>query len=274
MPLDLSPDQLLRWYLDSGVDEAIGEEPLDRFALSARPAARPAAVPPSDPAFHSASAPARQPHPVVHPGEIPGQADAAHLAGECRSLDDLRRAMEGFDFSWKKFAHSFVFADGSPDAQVMVIGEAPGPEEDRQGLPFIGRSGKLLDRMLASVGLGRDAVYITNVVPWKPPADIRKPGPDEVAVWLPFLTRHIELVDPQLLICFGAASAGALMARHDGIGRLRGRWFEFNSPGLPRPIPAMPTFHPAYLLRTPEAKRLAWRDLLQVRKRLDSRHAG
>jgi DNA polymerase len=227
-----------------------------------------------------ASAPAFHPHPAVsahththtHPSgahAIPGTA--AHIAAECKTLDELRRALEAFDgLALKRTARSTVFADGNPEASVMVIGEAPGAEEDRLGLPFVGKSGKLLDRMLASIGLDRDSAYITNVVPWRP-VENRKPTPDEVAVCMPFVSRHIELVDPQLLVLLGGASASALLARHEGINRLRGRWFDYASPGMPRPVPAMATFHPAYLLRTPAAKREAWRDLLQVKKRL---HAG
>lgn len=263
MPLDLSPDQLLRWYLDAGADDAIGEQALDRFALSARPAAAPVpAVPASVPAAAAAHG-HRQP-------AIPGTA--AHVAAECATLEDLRRALEGFDaLPLKRTALSTVFADGNPEASVMVIGEAPGQEEDRQGRPFVGKSGKLLDRMLASIGLDRDSVYITNVVPWRP-VDNRKPTHDEVAVCVPFISRHIELVDPAVMILLGGAAASALLARHEGINRLRGRWFDYASPGLPRPVPAIATFHPAYLLRTPAAKRDAWRDLLQVRKRLGSGH--
>ena len=274
MPLDQSLDQLLRWYVDAGVDEAIGDAPLDRFALSAKPAAtpRPAEPPAGTPQHHPSHGHAHAPAPHLipaHPiGNHAASGTAAHLAGECKSLEELRRAMEGFDaLPLKHTARSTVFADGNPDAEVMVIGEAPGQEEDRQGLPFVGRSGKLLDRMLASIGLDRDSVYITNVVPWRP-IDNRKPTHDEVAVCLPFISRHIELVDPKLLILLGGASASALLARHEGINRLRGRWFDYSSPGLPRPVPAMATFHPAYLLRTPAAKRDAWRDLVQIKKRL------
>lgn len=272
----LSPDQLLRWYLDAGLDETIGEVPVDRFAASSRPAAQ--AVPQPE-----AARPAFQPStPAVHltPGHAaaggtaahiaPG-GTAAHIASECHDLDSLRRALEAFDgLPLRKTALSTVFADGNPAADVMVIGEAPGQEEDRQGLPFVGKSGKLLDRMLDSIGLDRTTCYITNVVPWRP-LENRKPTAEEVAVCMPFIARHIELVDPQVLLLFGGASASALLARHEGINRLRGRWFDYSSPGLPRPVPAMATFHPAYLLRTPEAKRLAWRDLVQVRKRLDAR---
>lgn len=272
MPLDQTLDQLLRWYLDAGVDEAVGEVALDRFALSAKAAAapRPVAVPQSAPAPTPAAAPLLHPHPAQPGHAIPGTA--AHIAAECKSLEELRRAMEAFDgLPLKRTARSTVFADGNPEASVMVIGEAPGQEEDRLGLPFVGKSGKLLDRMLASIGLDRDTVYITNVVPWRP-IENRKPTPDEVAVCMPFVSRHVELVDPQLLILLGGASASALLARHEGINRLRGRWYDYASPGLPRPVPAMATFHPAYLLRTPAAKREAWRDLLQVKKRLAAGH--
>jgi DNA polymerase len=271
---DLHPYDILRWYMEAGVDETMGEEPMDRYATSRRAAeSRASAVPPAQPA--AARRPARehdQPAAVeasfLTASELPGTA--AHLATGCHDLQALRHAMEGFEgLALKQAASSTVFGDGNPEASVMCIGEAPGQEEDRRGLPFVGPSGKLLDRMLASIGLDRTTCYITNVVPWRPPAN-RKPTPDEVAVCMPFLSRHIELVDPQVLILLGGASAAAVLAKADGINRLRGRWFEFNSPGLPRPIPALATFHPAYLLRTPEAKRDAWRDLLMIKRRMDA----
>lgn len=265
MPLDLTPDQLLRWYMDSGVDETIGETPQDRFALSAKPPVREVAPPAQPPVTAPPTAAV-----YAQPLHVPPRT-ATHVAGECRTLEELRLALEGFDgLPLKRTALSTVFADGNPEAAVMVIGEAPGQEEDRVGRPFVGKSGKLLDRMLASIGLDRETAYITNVVPWRP-VENRKPTHDEVAVCLPFITRHIELADPQLLILLGGAAASALLARHEGINRLRGRFFDYSSPGLPRPIPVMATFHPAYLLRTPAAKRDAWRDLLQVKKRLEGR---
>lgn len=258
MTLVQAPEALLRWYIEAGVDEAIGEIPVDRFA--APPLPRPSPRP--EPVLAA---------PAVARAPAPAPATGAHVAAECRTLDELRQALQDFEgLAWKAFAHSLVFGDGNPEADVMCVGEAPGPEEDQAGLPFVGPSGKLLDKMLASIGLDRSSAYITNVVPWRPPASIRKPGPDEVAACLPFISRHIELVDPKLLILFGGAAASALLARHDGITRIRGHWFDYASPGLPRPIPALPTLHPAYLLRTPEAKRLAWHDLLLVRKRLDA----
>lgn len=265
MPLDLSPIDLLRWYLDAGADEAIGEVAVDRFAASAKPAS-PAVVAPPSP---SRTAPAASPAEPRSMAPLQDGATAAHLAAECRDLAQLRQALEAFDgLALKRTAISTVFADGNPEAGIMCIGEAPGQEEDRQGLPFVGRSGKLLDRMLGSIGLDRETAYITNVVPWRP-VDNRKPTAEEVATCLPFVIRHVELVDPKVLILFGGAAASSLLARHEGINRLRGRWFDFSSPGLPRPVPAMATFHPAYLLRTPAAKREAWRDLVAIRKRLD-----
>jgi uracil-DNA glycosylase family 4 len=274
MPLDLTPDQLLRWYLDAGVDETIGDVPVDRFAASRKPAVQSvaAAAPPRErsamfTAPASAAAPASHP-PVLHVAS----ATAAHIAAECRTLDELRRALEQFDgLALKQTALSTVFADGNPEADVMVIGESPGQDEDRKGLPFAGKAGALLDRMLASIGLDRSTSYLTNVMPWRL-LESRKPSPEEVAMCMPFIARHIELVDPQVLILFGGVAASALLARHEGVNRLRGRWFDYSSPGLPRPVPAMATFPPNYLLSTPEAKRLVWRDLIQVRKRLDHRH--
>ncbi len=266
MSLDLSPRQLLRWYLESGCDDSIGDMPMDRFALSVRPAVQPRPVAPPPAAIRapvSADVAARV-------GTAAPPAGGAHLAAGCASLAELRQALDGFDgVALRRTARSTVFADGNPKAELMIIGEAPGQEEDRQGVPFVGRSGKLLDHMLASIGLDRSTVYITNVVPWRP-LENRKPTHDEVAACLPFLTRHVELVDPKMLLLLGGASASALLGRAEGINRLRGQWHSYSSPGLPRPVPAMATFHPAYLLRTPAAKREAWRDLLQVRKNLEN----
>ena len=150
----------------------------------------------------------------------------------------------------------------------MLIGEAPGREEDEQGLPFVGPSGKLLDRMLASIGLDRGSVFITNVVYWRPPGN-RKPEPAEVELCLPFVERMVELIDPLAMMFLGGAAAAALLGKAEGITRLRGKFYDYAAPGLPRPIPSIPTYHPAYLLRTPIHKREAWRDLLALRKRLD-----
>ena len=269
------PADILRWYLESGVDETIGETPVDRYAATLAARTRAAVAPPRPGPAGPRPAEARPADAVMAQSQpaAPLAGTASHIASGCSTLAELRAALDRFDgVALKQAASSTVFADGNPEAAVMCIGEAPGQEEDRQGLPFVGPSGKLLDRMLASIGLDRSSAYITNVVPWRPPAN-RKPTPDEVAVCLPFLSRHIELVDPQILILFGGAAASAVLAKADGINRLRGRWYEFNSPGLPRPVPVLATFHPAYLLRTPEAKRNAWRDLLMVAKKLRAGHA-
>jgi DNA polymerase len=259
----LAPATVLRWYLDAGVDEAIGEHPVDRYALAVNKAA---------PKIRPATAvPLAAAGPALAGGTPDGsRLSAAHLAMECRTLDDLKAAMERYDgCALKRTCQRLVFADGNPDASVMLIGEAPGADEDRLGLPFVGVSGKLLDRMLASIGLDRNSAYITNVVPWRPPGN-RKPEPGEVELCLPFIARHIELVAPAILVFLGGAPTTALLAKQDAISRLRGRWHDYSSSGLARPIPALPTYHPAYLLRTPLHKREAWADFLSIRKKLDS----
>jgi DNA polymerase len=178
--------------------------------------------------------------------------------------------MESYEgCSLKRTCQRTVFADGDASARLMIVGEAPGADEDRLGLPFVGASGKLLDRMLNAIGLERSKVYITKVSPWRPPGN-RKPEPAEIELCLPFITRHIELVDPAILLLLGGAAISALLARTDSVTRLRGSFIDYASPRLAAPIPAMPTFHPAYLLRTPLQKREVWRDLLMIRQRLDS----
>ncbi|EKV32610.1 Uracil-DNA glycosylase, family 4 [Caenispirillum salinarum AK4] len=286
MDLDLSPEAILRWYADAGVDECILDAPVDRFHLSAEllaeaearrrqaPAARP-----ESPAPGGRAAPARQAPPAQRPASPPvarGPGDragedirsAARMAAEAQTLEDLRGAVERFESCpLKVTATNTVFADGNPDADLMIIGEAPGAEEDRQGKPFVGASGQLLDRMLASIGFDRSTFYITNVIPWRPPGN-RKPTPQEVGMCLPFIRRHVELAAPKAILMVGGLSAQSLLDRTEGITRLRGRWFEYASPNLPAAVPAIASFHPAYLLRSPQMKKLAWRDLLLLRERL------
>jgi len=182
------------------------------------------------------------------------------------SLEELRAILERFEgCALRSTATQLVFADGNPHARLMLVGEAPGRDEDLEGLPFVGRSGKLLDRMLAAIGLDRKSSYIANIVPWRPPGN-RKPTPQEAAICLPFLLRQIELVDPDVLVCLGDSAAQTLLDTKDGITKSRGRWFVYDT-GT-RQIRALATFHPAYLLRTPLSKRLAWRDFLAIRKAL------
>jgi DNA polymerase len=257
----MAPHELLRWYIDAGVDEVIGEVPIDRFA---KPTER---VPSPRQRIPLASPEAAGDAPVERAAADSSSAQLA--AAACQSLAELRSALEAYEgCALKRTCQRTVFADGNPQARLMLIGEAPGADEDRLGLPFVGASGKLLDRILASIGLERADVYITNVVPWRPPGN-RKPEPAEVQLCLPFIERHIVLVDPAVLVFLGSAPAAALLARPEAISRLRGRWMSYSPSGSARPIPAMPTYHPAYLLRTPLQKRDVWRDFLAVRKRLD-----
>ena len=185
------------------------------------------------------------------------------------SVASLAALVAGFDgCGLKRTATNTVFADGNPAAPIMIIGEGPGADEDRIGRPFVGRAGQLLDRMLAAIGLDRQGVHITNVVYWRPPGN-RTPTTAEIASCLPFVLRHIALVHPKLLVLAGATAASALLPGGQGITRLRGRWFDLEIPGLAEPVPTLPMFHPSFLLRTPECKREAWRDLLALRARLD-----
>jgi len=266
----------LTLHLECGADEALETSARNRFAAS--PTQQPSAAAP----LPSAAAPI-----AVHPGtaargQAPAsgaggrlagpeevQAGARHLAQAAQSLQDLRTALETFEgCDLKATATNLVFADGNPDSRIMLIGEAPGRDEDRQGLPFVGVSGQLLDRMLAAVGLDRTRVYVTNVLFWRPPGN-RTPTPAEVAACLPFVERHIELVRPTHLLLLGGLSAKTLLARNEGITRLRGQWGEVQFAGLSAPVPALATLHPAYLLRQPAQKRLAWRDLLSFTRALE-----
>lgn len=191
-------------------------------------------------------------------------ARAEQLAAACQTIEDLHQALSTFDgCPLKKTAKNLVFYDGDPMAPVMIIGEGPGADEDRLGKPFVGRSGQLLDRMLGSIGLDRAKICITNVVYWRPPGN-RKPTASELAICFPFLNRHIELAQPRLMMLAGDTAAKSILKTTRGITRTRGQWGIFND------IPVMPTFHPAYLLRSPTQKRLAWKDLLDVRMKLDS----
>lgn len=266
----LTPEQILHFYIDAGVDETVGSVPLDRYALSEASAKAPKPVPRATPVAPPASKPqAARPQAASMPQSVAGQS-AVSAAAAATTLSDLKVAVEAFEgCALKSTAKSTVFADGNPDGRLMVIGEAPGSDEDRQGLPFVGVSGKLLDRMLDSIGFTRETAYITNVIPWRPPGN-RKPTPEEVALCVPFLERHVALVKPEVILMVGGLSAKTLLNRSEGITRLRGRWENVSTPGLDAPIPALATFHPAYLLRSPQQKRLAWRDLLAVKEKLDS----
>src|SRR5438477_4908810 len=255
--------QLLDFYLEAGVDCALAEAPVNRLSdpdIGAAPReAAPAllrtmaaAIPPS----RSEAAPA----PEV---AILSAREAARTAP---TLEALRTLLENFDgCALKSTATRLVFADGNPQARIMFVGEAPGREEDIEGLPFVGRSGKLLDRMISAIGLDRSSAYIANVIPWRPPGN-RTPTPQETQICLPFIQRQIELADPDVLVCLGGPAAAALLGAREGILKTRGRWFTFHT-GT-REIRAIATLHPAYLLRQPLQKRLAWRDFLAIKQAL------
>lgn len=270
---DPDPAALLAWYAEMGVDVALEEAPVDRFAARTEPKEKaPAATDMPSPERRGISSPPRTvimpaAQTLAPPDETERVArDAARAAA---NLDELREALDRFEgCGLRKTATQLVFADGNPNARVMLVGEAPGRDEDLQGLPFVGRSGQLLDRMLTAIGLDRTSVYIANVVPWRPPGN-RTPTPQETAACRPFISRQIELANPDFLICLGAPAAAELMNNTQGILKFRGQWRDYDT-GT-RTVRAMATLHPAYLLRQPLQKRLAWRDFLMLKQALDGK---
>lgn len=256
---------LLDWYSDMGVTEAISEEPADRFDESAhaKPTKR------SD-ARSTSAAPQERPQNsrTVFSDVAPDEAvmDARERAAKATSLEELEKALEGFNgCPLKATAKNTCFKRGSDAARIMFIGEGPGRDEDIQGKPFVGRAGKLLDKMLTSISLSEDHVYITNIVYWRPPGN-RTPTLQEVEACLPFLNRQVELLDPDILVLIGGPASQNLLGTKEGVMRLRGKWKECELGGKKRR--ALPILHPAYLLRTPAAKRQAWRDLLTLKTEL------
>ena len=257
---------LLDFHVAAGVDVALDEEPHDRFAETAAAAeAAPRAAPPPrvlpGAAVEAPALPGLPPSPDVIVAEV--RAKAAGAA----SLEELRALLEAFDgCPLKASARQLVFSDGTAGSRVMLLGEAPGAEEDRTGKPFVGRAGQLLDRMLAAIGLDRASVYIANVVPWRPPGN-RTPTPQEVAVCLPFTLRQVELAKPDVLVTLGAPATQMVLGVKDGILRMRGR-IQDHTVGA-RHLRVLPMLHPAYLLRNPVHKRFAWRDLRLLHRELD-----
>lgn len=266
-----SPDQLLamlRFQLDAGADEAVEDAPVrPMLAEAAAPAA-------AETAAETAAEAAEMPAALPVDGRAPVSAPAlaaetpADWLARADSLTALEAACAGFDGSdLRKTASNMVFADGNPQSGIMLVGEAPGADEDRQGKPFVGVSGQLLDRIMASIGLDRQGVYITNILLWRPPGN-RTPTAEETALFLPIIQRHIELAAPTMIIALGGSAAKTLLATSEGILKLRGRWHDY-TPGGGAPIPLLPTLHPAYLLRSPGQKQLAWQDWRLVRRRID-----
>ena len=258
--------EALRWWSEAGVDLALDETPHDRFAESAAPPARRAPAPVAAPP--PAATQDAKPAPAMTAAPDEAARSARETAAAARTLEELRAALERFEgCGLKATATQLVFADGAPEARIMLVGEAPGADEDRIGRPFVGRAGQLLDRMLASIGLDRTKVYIANVVPWRPPGN-RTPTPQETAVCLPFVRRQIALVAPRLLVCLGGSATQTLLGAKEGITRTRGVWRDYASDDGAS-IPTLPMFHPAYLLRQPGAKRQAWADLRKLARAIE-----
>ena len=285
---------ILAFYREAGVDDALEETPSNRLlsaaALSEKRTIAETVVrgmPPPAPSRMPPSASEEKPNPPAPSDEdrrlydsvpdrpvataaVPDERQimlARELAQSARSLEELRAHLAAFHGCTLKFtAKNLVFSDGNPDADLMLVGEAPGRDEDIEGRPFVGRSGQLLDRMLAAIGIDRTSAYIANVIPWRPPGN-RTPTPQETEICRPFIERQIELVRPKLLVTLGGPSAKVLLKTTEGVLRLRGNWRKHvTAAGVE--IPTMPTLHPAYLLRTPAHKKLAWRDFLEVKAKL------
>lgn len=281
------PQQILAWYLNAGVDEAVGETALDRYALAgaaeaeraakaeallqaaeAERAAAPKAASPRARASSSASdlAPVRPAEGGVSDEQV---KSAVELAAAAKTVDELRQALETFDgCPLKKSAMNLVFGDGNPQAKIMFVGDVPGEDEDRQGVPFVGPGGQLLDKMMASIGLDRSAAYLANTVFWRPPGK-RTPLAGEVAVCLPFIERLIEIIDPAVLVTLGGPATHALLAQQGNVAKLAGQWFSFESARMSHPITATALHHPDSLIKTPAYKRQTWQNLLALRKKLD-----
>jgi DNA polymerase len=257
---------LLRWYVDQGLDEVVGEQAIDRFAAPPPAIVAPAAQPARAPTpIRAPVPPPRAPVPLESPQLV---EDARALAERCNTLAELEAVVRAFEgCALKRTAKNTVFADGTPGAPVMVVGEAPGADEDRLGKPFVGVSGQLMDRMMEAIGLTRaGGFYITNILFWRPPGN-RTPTLAEQAMCLAFTRRHVELAKPKVLVLAGGVSAKAVLDTTEGIMRLRGKWASYRlSDGTE--LPTMPTFHPAYLLRTPASKRQSWQDLLAIDRKL------
>ena len=266
--------ELIAFYLDAGVDALVGDEPINRMAddiasqrphpappQEGKPARGARALPPI--AKTDAERPRSDPAPASPEAAVMAAREAATTATTLEELQALLTAFEGC--ALRATATQLVFADGNPKSRVMFVGEAPGYDEDIIGRPFVGRSGKLLDSMIAAIGLDRTSCYIANVVPWRPPGN-RTPTPQETAICLPFIRRQIELADPDILVCLGGPAMQTLLGIKEGITRSRGRWFPYDTGR--REIRALATFHPAFLLRSPLQKRFAWRDFLALKKAL------
>ncbi|MDR1694596.1 MAG: uracil-DNA glycosylase [Lactobacillaceae bacterium] len=251
-----SLENILEWYIESGVDETVGDIP---FSLEKK------AVEPQAGAPVTASS--RQATTNLAQATIAARQSSRETAEKARNLDELKELVKSFDgCSLKLTATNTVFGYGSEKAKIMFIGEAPGADEDRIGKPFVGRSGQLLDKMLAAIGIKREDCFISNVLPWRPPGN-RTPTDSEKAVCLPFLKKQIELVSPEYIFILGGSAANSLFDNMEPISKLRGRWLEYKTENG-KIIKVLASFHPAYLLRNAGQKAKAWSDFLRLKKNI------
>jgi uracil-DNA glycosylase family 4 len=257
--------ELLRWHISIGADEAIGDVPVDRFSLTK--ATSESALPPSAPKTQSLLAPC----PQANDEFVKAATDMASQASDVFALLSALESFEGCGL--KKTATNLVFFEGLPLAKIMLISEAPGAQEDRKGTPFAGPNGVLLDKMLSSIEVKRSETLISNTVFWRPPGN-RSPTEQEIAICLPFIERLIELVHPKILIILGGPAAKSLLGESQGIGRLRGRWFNYKAAAHEDPIDTTVMFNPNSLLKTPSQKRAAWHDLLTIKEKLKPKLLG
>jgi uracil-DNA glycosylase len=266
----VSPYALLQFYADIGIDDVVGDEALDRTKIPETVLPMVSAA--AGAASGTATAPtADEPVAGASMGAVEALAEAKTLAAAAQTLEELREAIANFKgLAIKRTATQMVFASGNPAARIMLVGDVPGADEDRLGKPFAGIEGQLLDKMLAAIGLNRDEhIYISNVMNWRPPGN-RAPDAAEIAISLPFIERHIELVNPAVVIFMGGAAAQALLHSKQSITRLRGRWQTYKTAQMEQPVQALCMLHPGYLLNSPQQKGLAWSDLLQLKEKLAS----
>ena len=263
MEKEINIKSALEYYLLAGVDETVGDRPFELGSETVKASPAPVVLPRPAPA--QTAAPARQATTELAQATATACKNAHEICSQAKTLEELRQAVENFEgCALKLTAAHTVFGDGNPQAKIVLIGEAPGADEDRIGIPFVGRSGKLLDKMLAAIGLDRSDYYITNILPWRPPGN-RTPTGGEIAVCLPFLKRQLEIINPDYILLLGGSSANALFDTQEPISRLRGRWLEYPK-GNGASAQALATFHPAYLLRNTGQKAKAWTDLLKLYK--------
>lgn len=263
---NFSTTELLKWYIDAGVDETISDNAKPKFEVIKNIEIPKETIKISTPVIKKTEDKSSDIYSVSTKNTI---KNAVELSNSAKTLAELEEAVKNFEGCLlKTTASNTVFGGGNPKSKVMLIGEAPGREEDRLGIPFVGQSGQLLDKMLESINLNRDKCYISNILPWRPPGN-RTPTHFEIGICLPFIQRHIEIINPQIILLLGGTAASTLLAKNESVSRLRNKWHEYETPELKSPIASLVTFHPAYLLRSPLEKQKVWQDLINVAKKIE-----